>query len=410
MFMNTAEKREQRSIFSGKAPTDRTQLLELTVALDRLTDFWKERYLRFYLPAGGSKIKFITGYPGGGKTHFSSVIRLEAETLNYLTVSFSAREVWLHDFKNIYLEIIRQCDPEQLLKACASQVIMRMGYDPADIPEGSNFVDLLAERGENDAMNKKAIRDNLREMFTKNPLLDNAFAQSCSLLTGGILGHPVLENSHRQTLVKWLNGDDSLKAPQLRAAGLTPTRVTKYNARHLLRSLCEVIRMAGRPGLMVIIDDLEVLLNRGSDDALKYTKMRRDDTYESIRQLIDDIDSLRNVMFLLCFDRELIDNESIGMKSYQALWLRIQNEVVSTRFNCFADIVDMDRYADEAYTADALREMSEKLAEAAVREGIAARPLSAEDARSLRERASIGQLGLPYMMNRMTLEGGKEDV
>ena len=258
-------------------------------------------------------------------------------------------------------------------------------------------------------MNKKAIRDNLREMFTRNARLDNTFAQACSLLTGGILGHPVLENSYRQVLLNWLTGDEALKASQLRAAGLMPVKVTKYNARHLLRSLCEVIRMAGKPGLMVIIDDLEVLLNRGSGEAMRYTKTRRDDTYESIRELIDDIDSLRNVLFLLCFDRELMDQESIGMKSYQALWLRIQNEVMSTRFNAFADIVDMDRYGEAFYTPEALVNMSARLAEELEKEGIAAQPLSVEQTRTLKERAAFGQLGLPYMVNRMTLEGGKEN-
>lgn len=409
MALLEKEEREQNPIRSGKAPKDETRLRALTTALEPLSDFWIKQYLETYIPAGGSKIKFICGYPGSGKTHFASLMRLEAEARGYLTVSFSARNVWLYDFRNIYLEIVRQCDPEQLMTVCAAQVVRRMGYDPAQIPEGRQFVDLLAERGENDAMNKKAIRDSLREMFSKNPLMDNTFAQACSLLTGGILGHPVLENSHRQTLVRWLNGDETLKASQLRAAGLTPSKVTKYNARHLLRSLCEVIRMAERPGLMVMIDDLETLLNRGSGDAMKYTKTRRDDTYESIRQLIDDIDSLRGVLFLFCFDRELMDNESIGVKSYQALWLRIQNEVISTRFNCFADIVDMDRYGEEAYTPEALSEMSMRLAEEAAKEGIPAHPLSPDKAQALRDRAAFGQLGLPYMMNRMTLEGEQEN-
>ena len=396
-------------LLSGKAPKDGGQLRKLTVALDSLTDFWAKQYLETYIPAGGSKIKFITGYPGSGKSHFSSCVRMEAEARDYLTVSFSARDVWLHDFKYIYLEIIRQCDPEQLLTSCAMQIVRSMGYNPEEIPEKGRFVDLLAERGENDAVNKKAIRDNLRGMFTKNPLLDNTFAQACSLLTGGILGHPVLEYSHRQTLLAWLNGEETLKAAQLRAAGLTPVKITKYNARHLLRSLCEVIRLAGKPGLVVNIDDLEVLLNRGSGDSMKYTKTRRDDTYESIRQLIDDIDSLKNILFLICFDRELMENESVGMKSYQALWLRIQNEVISTRFNRFADIVDMDRFGEEYYTPEVLTEMSGKLTEAALEAGVPAHRLSTEEAQALIDRAVFGQLGLPYMMNRMTLEGEKEN-
>ena len=394
---------------TGQAPDHRGLLQEITRGLDSLSDFWEKIYLKQYIPAGGSKIKFVTGHPGSGKTHFAGWIRMKAEADGYGTVSFSAKEVWLHDFREIYLNIIRQMDMEQILRSCADGIIRKMGYDPADIPEGKQFVDLLAERGENDAMTKKALRDLLRQTFTRNPRLDNTFAQACSLLTGGILGHPVLEKAHRQTLEAWLNGDKTLKAAQMRAAGLTPAQVTKYNARHLLRSLCEVIRMSGMQGLVVEIDDLETLLNRGAGEAMRYTKTRRDDTYESIRQLIDDIDSMRYVMFVLCFDRELMDNENAGMKSYQALWLRIQNEVVSTRFNRFADILDMDRYGEEFYTPQVLAEMSGALASVMTDAGENAQVLSSEEAETLRERAAFGQLGLPYMMNRMTMEGGRDD-
>ena len=408
--MISAANRIQSPLLSGKAPEDLALIREMTTGLDSLAAFWDKQYLDFYIPRGGSKIKLITGNAGSGKTHFSRWIKKAAEERGFVTVSFSARDVWLNDFRYIYLEILRQCNLAALLSRCANQVVVRMGYDPADIPEGKQYVDLLAERGENDPMSKKAIRDILREMYTKNPLLDNTFAQACSLLTGGMLGHPVLENTHRQTLMDWLNGKENLKSAQLRAAGLTPAKITRYNARHLLRSLCELIRMAGQPGLLVIIDDLEVLLNRGSGETMRYTKARRDDTFESIRQLIDDIDSLRNVMFLLCFDRDLMDNESAGMKSYQALWLRVQNEVISTRFNRFADIVDMDRYGEAAYTPEVLVEMSEKLAAAlAAEEQLSVSPLTLEEAAALRERAAFGQLGLPYMMNRMMLEGARND-
>ncbi len=35
-----------------------------------LADFWQEKYLREYIRNGGSKIKFVTGRQGSGKTHF----------------------------------------------------------------------------------------------------------------------------------------------------------------------------------------------------------------------------------------------------------------------------------------------------------------------------------------------------
>ena len=107
---------------------------------------------------------------------------------------------------------------------------------------------------------------------------------------------------------------------------------------------------------------MEILISRSSLEAVHYTKMKREDTYESIRQLIDDIDSMKNIMFVYAFDRELIDNENAGLKSYQALWMRIQNEIVGERFNRFTDMVDLDRLAAQEYSPEVIIAISESLA------------------------------------------------
>ena len=152
---------------------------------------------------------------------------------------------------------------------------------------------------------------------------------------------------------------------------------------------------------------MEALLNRSAGEMIRYTKLRRDDAYENIRQLIDDIDSMRSVFFLLCCRRELLDNENYGLKSYQALWMRIQNEIVSTRFNQFADMIDLDRYADEHYTADALMGMSEKLVKVLEDGGVSSLiPVMKEKAQELIGRSEYGAIGLPYRVNRTVVEGG----
>ena len=63
----------------------------------------------------------------------------------------------------------------------------------------------------------------------------------------------------------------------------------------MLRSLAEVVSMGGYSGLFIAIDDLEILTSRSSLEPVHYTKMKREDTYESIRQLIDDIDSMKKI-------------------------------------------------------------------------------------------------------------------
>lgn len=380
---------------------------QLLCGVEFLTDFWQEKYFQEYIRDGGSKIKFITGRPGSGKTHFLKLMTAVADKENYKTAQFSAKDIWLHDFKDIYVEIFRQCDVMACLAAVSRKVVQQMGFEYEKIPEGMRFIDYLSQIDSVDAITKREIRTLLRKTFLDNPLMDNNFALACSMLTGSILGYPVLEEQNRDLLLAWLEGDRSVKLSQLRALDFYPSRITKYNARHMLRSLAELVRMGGHSGLFVTIDDMEILTSRSSLEAIHYTKVKREDTYESVRQLIDDIDSMKNIMFVYAFDRELLDNENAGIKSYQALWMRIQNEIVGERFNRFADMIDMDRLAMQEYTPEVIVAMSESIA--GVQNSALARPLNLECAEQLIERAHTGAVGIPQLI-QMTMQEVDADV
>lgn len=380
---------------------------EKPVGIDFLTDFLTEKYIQEYIAQGGSKIKFVTGCKGSGKTYLLRFMCGKAQESNFRPVFFSAKEIWLHDFKEIYLEILRQCELMECLKGCARNLIRGMGYEPSEIPEGQTFIDYLAQENMSDALNRREIRTQLKEMFLDNPLLDNNFALACSMLTGSILGYPVLEEQSRDMLLGWLGGDRTIKLTQLRSLGLSPARITKYNARHMLRSLAEVSRMGGFSGLFVVIDDLEILISRSSLEEIHYTKMKREDTYESIRELIDDIDSLHNIMFMFGFDRSLLDDENAGIKSYQALWMRIQNEVSGKRFNRFSDLIDLDHLAFQEYTPEVLVSMSRVLADKVQFNSISM--IDEEQAREILSRARNGSVGVPELV-RAAMTGGEAHV
>lgn len=369
---------------------------QLTCGIGFLTDFWREKYLQEYIRNGGSKIKFITGRTGSGKTHFLRLMTSIAQEENYRTVWFSAKDVWLHDFKEIYVEIFRQCDLLKCLESASRHIIQEMGFDYRDIPQGMKFIDYLSQNGMGDALTKREIRTQLRQFFLENPMMDNNFALACSMLTGSILGYPILEEQNQELLLAWLEGDRSIKLSQLRALDFYPSRITKYNARHMLRSLAELIRMGGYSGLFIAIDNMEILTSRSSLEPVHYTKMKREDTYESIRQLIDDIDSMKNIMFVYAFDRELIDNENAGLKSYQALWMRIQNEIVGERFNRFTDMVDLDRLAAQEYSPEVIVSISESLA--SLRQSQVVSPLDRKAAQEIAAQARTGAIGIPKLI------------
>lgn len=387
----------------GEVPDSEELLSQLSVGIEFLTDFYRQQYLRTFIRQGGSAIKFITGRAGSGKSHAIKVLSSNARAEGYVTVNLSARDVWLHDFKEFYLEILKRADIMALLGDCARSIVIDMGYDPSQIAKGSTFLDYLAQNGHADGLTRWEIRNQLRTRFLNNPRMDNNFSLACSLLCGSLLGHPTLEEANEELLLAWLHGDKQVRMTQLRPLGLAPSKVTKYNARNLLRSLSELVVQGGHSGLLVTVDNLEVLADTSGMNERHYTKMRREDTYESIRQLIDDIDTFGNTMVVFSFDRALLDNENRGLKSYQALWMRIQNEVTSERINKFSDIIDLDRVAAQVYTPALLIEMSEKLAQMVGKINVKAQVFDEETALRLIAQARSGAVSLPRLVNRMTL-------
>ena len=374
----------------GIAPGNAGIIGDITVGIDFLAGFWEENYLSEYIPLGGSRIQLLTGGKGSGKTHMIEYFLSKAG--NYKTVSFSAGEVWLHDFKEIFFEVIRQCDLEGCLRRCGENIVRELGFSP-DEYDGS-LTDYLALNGLNDPVTRREIRLQLNSMFLHNPLIDNNFAYTCALLTGGQLGHPLLEEPAREALLGWLSGNNEVKLSTLRNLGLSPVRIAKHNARHMLRSLIEVIKMAGYKGLIIAIDDMDILVSQDSLEEIRYTKLKRDEVYESIRELIDEIDTLRNVFFLFAFDRKLLDDDARGIKSYQALWFRIQNEIQSDRLNRFSNMIDLDRLP--VYDVTSIMEMSARVAGLLNNTGEQpAKPISEYVAKELLAKDGFSELSLP---------------
>ena len=194
---------------------------DIHTGMGAITDFWKEKYLDEYIFEGGSKIKFVTGSKGSGKTRFLESFLALARKSGYRSASFSAKDVWLHDFKNIYTEALRQSDILACLTRCGDKIISELGYDASEIPRGMNMVDYLSGKGLMDPITKREIRLQLNKMFLQNPLIDNNFALACSLITGGILGHPMLEEPNKELLLSWLMGKKEATLPAIRRMGLS---------------------------------------------------------------------------------------------------------------------------------------------------------------------------------------------
>jgi hypothetical protein len=309
-----------------------------------LTDFWIERYLAGYICNGGSVIKLVTAHDKATVNDFLRQTEQAAVAQDYLAAFMDAASVVrVNVFTNIYQALVGELDLAMLIRDYCTCVVRFLGYSPDEIPKESAFADWASEvRGRDLVILQREIREKLEEDLFRNRLLNRTFATVVLQLAADELRakEKRLTAEEKAVLYAWMRAEaGSLR--DLKKFHVF-SKIDRYNARLMLRSMVELARLAGKKGLFLAVGGLEVLLGRKENKRLLYGRAAREEFYESVRQLIDEIDTLDHLMIVLGFQRDLADDMLAGLKSYEALWLRIQHEVTGSRPNLFRNLLDLD--------------------------------------------------------------------
>lgn len=327
-------------------------------AQDGIWNFWRAYYLDDYIADGGSKVKFLLGKAGSGKTHALLFLLEEARRLGYLTVFADARQVRLNKFDSIYQSVLGEVDMAALVDDYCGIVLESMGYQSPQIPPEQDFFSWAQGQGRAADTLRREIQERLDALYHDRKINHN-FATAFTQLCAHRLGSRRLAPEQQDVLVDWLKG------LPLQARVLKPlkifTRVDKYNARHMMASFLCLLRLCGRRGLCLAMDNLDALLERGATGRALYGKSARNEVYESLRQLVDDFAGFEGAFFVFAGRNELIYDEKGGFKSYEALWMRIQNEVSGSRPNKFADLFNQDALVKEFFTVELCLELQDRL-------------------------------------------------
>ena len=118
---------------------------------------------------------------------------------------------------------------------------------------------------------------------------------------------------------------------------MTTRTLTKSNAHQWLYSLIRMMRLAGKAGLVVVVDDGEALTEPDPGTGRHfYTPNRAKDTFEFIRQLIDDAELLADAV-LARFDPDLESVMNVNSPDeYEAARRRPPAEVTIQCFGALA--------------------------------------------------------------------------
>jgi hypothetical protein len=231
---------------------------------------------------GESKVRFISGRYGDGKTHLMAMARYKALQQNFAVSYASAEHVRLDRFHEVYLRIAKQITTtetegglEFILKRWQKQVIGQISHEV--------------------------------ERLRKEPALDINFR---------IAVQSFLETSdpdQQQRIAQWLLGEP-IRLPEL---GIN-RHLRPGDSRDMMRSLSVFLRFLGYSGLLVLLDEL---------DRIQYqTQRQRDGCYQVLRELMDNADGqggMQGALFYCAAPEEMFTSQR-GFMEYEALRSRLE--------------------------------------------------------------------------------------
>jgi energy-coupling factor transporter ATP-binding protein EcfA2 len=314
-----------------------------------IESFWERWYLQGFVDQGYGKVKLLVGKPGSGKTHFLQHFAGHARRLGYVVVVVDAHRDRISAIDEVYRAVAAQVEWDELLHS-ALQIVIRdeLGYPEFDgapeefLPWAERVRDLSAS----------LLRRDLREAIDK--FLRAIDLEAEFLLALRVCMNDIALGQTGDVAQQWLLGE-KVGATVRKGVGLKAP-VTKRNARALVISLAALIHRLTNRGLVILIDNIDVLASTTRVDGRPYyTRAMRDQSYEMLREFLDESAFSPFLMTILAGDGEAVANPRTGFAAYPALWARLQTEVQSDRPNLFGDLVDLDRlWADDTGRLDDL--------------------------------------------------------
>ncbi|MBF0286909.1 MAG: DUF2791 family P-loop domain-containing protein [SAR324 cluster bacterium] len=311
------------SLRKGSVPIDYVPFF--TVGRQKWLSFIEED-LEQYIAEGGSKVRFINGDYGDGKTHFMSIIRHLALQQGFV-VSFVVltREVPVHKFEVIYQELVRQI--------CGT-------FEGTGI---RHLVDHWASLLESDFTKKEVsafqeksnvLSETLRSLSGMDLNFANALTALIDQKYRSLADGETQEDRTRnlEILYQWFEGGKISKRE------LKPFQIfeslNKTNSKRFLTSLIVWIRHLDYKGFVLLMDELETIIPQSASV--------RNAGYENVRLLIDNTEQAQYLHIFFSIIPDVLLSEK-GFKSYDALWSRVRSVGESKKLNYRSILIDLHR-------------------------------------------------------------------
>ena len=305
----------------------------MAVAAEHWLSLMETEYLRDFIPSGGSAVKFIVGEQPDLVAVRDRLAEAAARQ-GLLYVSADAAAIKLHMIQDLFFAVARCVNWDATAQRLVEGMFSRQGYEWPNPGEAVPIHQIASTN----RIDVTLLRRDFRQWLTGEVMRENSMAQDFRVAMMQLCLRRLAPPDDAQAgvvepVVEWLRGE-------LRAIGiLRPfqinNKITRHNARAMLRSLCCWLRLCGVPGIVFVLDVRQLSrTGAAAGDGLRYSPAAVMDAFEVLRQVIDDADRFDGLFLAVLTDEAFVDNDrnpKRAVQCYTALHMRIWPDVHALR-------------------------------------------------------------------------------
>lgn len=291
----------------------------------------RKEYLQDFIRGGGATVKFVVPTDEIGHEDLQEKIHSISKAEGYLFAFIDATKTRVHMIDHLFHSVARQVDWDDLAFSFIYRILSESGYNiPSQRQEFS-----LRKIAELNGRDQRLLQSEFNSLLEKNLFYDYKMCQEFRIamirLCQAQLDPAGLSPVPAVVIKEWLRGELRLIS-EIKPA-LIFQKIARHNARHMLSSLSYWSHLAGKNGLVIVLEISRCLLQRPKpkdpdDESRYYTKATTLDAYEVLRQFIDGTDEMEFcIIAVIAPPAFLHPDDSRSVWRYDALKLRIWDEV-----------------------------------------------------------------------------------
>ncbi len=291
--------------------------------------FFDREYLTSYVRDGGAAVKFVVAPSEGAADAFRAAVHSAAEAAGYQPARVDAAATRMHMMDQVFFDVARQVDWDGLAATAVRRALAATAHP---VPEGSENVTaeaVAAAYGVDVGELSRDVNRQLQHDVHRDYAMIGEFRTAMLRLCQAQLHTGQVTDAEHAAVLAWLTGE--LRQISVLRSAMIFRRIGRHNGRQMLFSLSHWLAANGRAGLVLELDIRRLGFARRprpeERSGVYYTRAALIDAYELLRQLVDNTDELSNCCVVVIAAPELVTDASRGLDAYQALKLRIFDEV-----------------------------------------------------------------------------------